>query len=75
MAEETGGITSSTNDWKPSLDRMAADPTSTARLRSAGRGGPPAQVEVIVKRKGLKVRNRRATSKSARPDGRAVVAS
>jgi VWFA-related protein len=64
MAEETGGIASvNSNDWKSSLDQVAADFSNFYSLgyRSArGAVDRPHRIEVTVKRKGLTVRNRRS---------------
>jgi VWFA-related protein len=64
MAEETGGIAAiNSNDWKSSLDQVAADFSNFYSLgyRSArGAVDRPHRVEVTVKRKGLTVRNRRS---------------
>jgi VWFA-related protein len=63
MAEETGGMAAiNTNDWKPSLDNLAADFSNFYSLgfRSAkATVDKPHRVEVQVKRKGLKARFRR----------------
>jgi VWFA-related protein len=63
MAEETGGMAAiNTNDWKPSLDNLAADFSNFYSLgfRSAkATVDKPHRVEVEVKRKGLKARFRR----------------
>ena len=63
MAEETGGIYSvNSNDWKSSLDQVAADFSNFYSLGyRAARGAVdrPHRIEVTVKRKGLTVRNRR----------------
>jgi VWFA-related protein len=62
MAEETGGITAiNSNDWKASLDQIAADFSNFYSLgyRSAkGASDRPHRIEVSVKKKGLKVRTR-----------------
>jgi VWFA-related protein len=64
MAEETGGLASvNSNDWKTSLDQVAADFSNFYSLgyRSArGAVDRPHKIEVSVKRKGLTVRNRRS---------------
>ena len=63
MAEETGGIAAvNSNDWKSSLDQVAADFSNFYSIgyRSArGAVDRPHRIEVTVKRKGLTVRNRR----------------
>jgi hypothetical protein len=63
MAEQTGGIAAiNTNDWKLSLDQVAADFSNFYSLgyRSArGAGDRPHRIEVTVKRKGLNVRSRK----------------
>ncbi len=62
FAEETGGIYSvNTNDWKMSLDEIAADFSNFYSLgyRSAkGASDRPHRIEVTVKKKGLTVRTR-----------------
>ena len=62
MAEETGGIAAiNSNDWKSSLDQVAADFSNFYSLgyRSArGAIDRPHKVEVTVKKKGLRVRTR-----------------
>jgi VWFA-related protein len=62
MAEETGGIASiNSNDWKGSLDQIAADFSNFYSLgyRSAkGASDRPHKIEVTVKKKGLRVRTR-----------------
>jgi VWFA-related protein len=62
MADETGGSYAvNTNDWKAPLDQIAADFSNFYSLgyRSAkGATDRPHKVEVSVKRKGLRVRNR-----------------
>jgi VWFA-related protein len=62
MAEQTGGISSvNTNDWKASLDQIAADFSNFYSLgyRSAkGASDRPHRIEVTVNRKGLRVRTR-----------------
>ena len=62
MAEETGGIAAiNTNDWKASLDQIASDFSNFYSLgyRSAkGASDRPHKIEVLVKKKGLKVRTR-----------------
>jgi VWFA-related protein len=64
MAEETGGIAAvNSNDWKGSLDQIAADFSNFYSLgyRSArGASDRPHKIEVTVKRKGLTVRTRRS---------------
>ena len=64
MAEETGGTAAvNTNDWKPSLDAIAADFSNYYSLgfRSArGAADRPHSIEVTVKDKGLRVRTRRS---------------
>jgi len=62
MAEETGGLAAiNTNDWKSSLDDLAAD---FSNFYSLGYRSPratvdkPHRVEVVVKRKGLHARFR-----------------
>lgn len=64
MAEETGGIAAiNTNDWKTSLDQVAADFSNFYSLgyRSArGAADRPHRIEVSVKKKGLNVRTRRS---------------
>jgi VWFA-related protein len=64
MAEETGGTAAvNTNDWKSSLDNIAADFSNYYSLgfRSArGAADRPHGIEVTVKRKGLLVRTRRS---------------
>ena len=63
MAEETGGLAAiNTNDWKQSLDDLAADFSnfySIGYRTTKGTVDKPHSVEVIVKRKGLHVRSRR----------------
>jgi VWFA-related protein len=63
MAEETGGIAAiNSNDWKSSLDQIAADFSNFYSLgyRSArGAADRPHKIDVSVKRKGLTVRTRR----------------
>ncbi|HEY3203387.1 MAG TPA: VWA domain-containing protein [Thermoanaerobaculia bacterium] len=62
MAEQTGGIAAiNTNDWKSSLDQVAADFSNFYSLgyRSAkGAIDRPHSIEVAVKRKGMRVRTR-----------------
>ena len=64
MAEETGGLAAiNSNDWKSSLDQVAADFSNFYSLgyRSArGAVDRPHKIEVVVKRKGLAVRTRRS---------------
>ena len=64
MAEETGGLAAiNSNDWKSSLDQVAADFSNFYSLgyRSArGAVDRPHRIEVSVKRKGLTVRTRRS---------------
>jgi VWFA-related protein len=64
MSEETGGIAVvNSNDWKSSLDQIAADFSNFYSLgyRSArGASDRPHKIEVLVKRKGLTVRTRRS---------------
>ncbi len=64
MAEETGGIAAiNSNDWKSSLDQVAADFSNFYSLgyRSArGAVDRPHKVEVTVKKKGMTVRMRRS---------------
>ncbi|MGH9368909.1 MAG: VWA domain-containing protein [Thermoanaerobaculia bacterium] len=63
MAEETGGMAAiNTNDWKASLDNLSADFSNFYSLgyRSAkATVDKPHRIEVVVKRKGLRARNRR----------------
>jgi VWFA-related protein len=63
MAEETGGLASvNTNDWKASLDDLAADFSNFYSLgyrSTKATVDRPHRIEVIVKRKGLQVRSRR----------------
>jgi hypothetical protein len=63
MAEETGGIAAiNSNDWKSSLDQVAADFSNFYSLgyRSArGAADRPHKIEVTAKKKGLNVRTRR----------------
>jgi VWFA-related protein len=62
MAEQTGGIAAiNTNDWKASLDEIAADFSNFYSLgyRSAkGAVDRPHKIEVVVNRKGVTVRTR-----------------
>jgi VWFA-related protein len=62
MAEQTGGIAAvNTNDWKSSLDEIAADFSNFYSLgyRSAkGAADRPHKIEVTVNRKGVTVRTR-----------------
>jgi hypothetical protein len=64
LAEETGGMAAvNTNDWKTSLDGIAADFSNYYSLgfRSAkGAADRPHSIEVTVKNKGLRVRARRS---------------
>jgi VWFA-related protein len=64
MAEETGGTSAiNTNDWKTSLDGIAADFSNYYSLgfRSArGAADRPHAIEVVVKNKALRVRSRRS---------------
>jgi len=64
MAEETGGIAAiNTNDWKSSLDQVAADFSNFYSLGyRAARGATdrPHKIDVEVKRKGLHVRFRQS---------------
>jgi VWFA-related protein len=63
MAEETGGLAAvNTNDWKDSLDNLAADFSnfySIGYRSTKASVDQPHRIEVEVKRKGLKVRTRR----------------
>jgi VWFA-related protein len=62
MAEQTGGVAAiNTNDWKASLDEIAADFSNFYSLgyRSAkGASDRPHKIDVSVKRKGVTVRTR-----------------
>ena len=64
MAEETGGLAAiNTNDWKSSLDQVAADFSNFYSLgyRAArGAADRPHKIDVEVKRKGLNVRFRQS---------------
>jgi hypothetical protein len=64
MAEQTGGMAVvNTNDWKKPLEDLAKDFTSFYSLgfRSGGSAvDKPHQIEVTVKRKGLRVRYRKS---------------
>ena len=64
MAEETGGISAiNTNDWKSSLDQVAADFSNFYSLgyRAArGAADRPHKIDVEVKKKGLHVRFRQS---------------
>jgi VWFA-related protein len=63
MAEETGGLAAvNTNDWKDSLDNLAADFSnfySIGYRSTKASVDQPHRIEVEVKRKGLSVRTRR----------------
>jgi VWFA-related protein len=63
MAEETGGLAAvNTNDWKDSLDNLAADFSnfySIGYRSTKASVDQPHRIDVEVKRKGLKVRTRR----------------
>jgi VWFA-related protein len=63
MAEQTGGLAAiNTNDWKSSLDDLAADFSNFYSLgfrSSKATVDKPHSIEVIVKRKGLTARFRR----------------
>jgi VWFA-related protein len=81
MAEETGGTTAiNTNDWKSSLDSIAADFSNYYSLgfRSArGAADRPHSIEVTARPRGLRVRTRTSyVEKSIETrTGEAVVAS
>jgi len=64
MAESTGGLAAiNTNDWKQSLDEIAADFSNFYSLgyRAArGASDRPHKIDVEVKRKGLRVRFRQS---------------
>ncbi|HTO88029.1 MAG TPA: VWA domain-containing protein [Thermoanaerobaculia bacterium] len=63
MAEQTGGLAAiNTNDWKSSLDDLAADFSNFYSLgfrSSKATVDKPHSIEVVVKRKGLTARFRR----------------
>jgi hypothetical protein len=63
MAEQTGGLAAiNTNDWKSSLDDLAADFSnfySIGYRSTKATVDKPHSIEVIVKRKGLHARTRR----------------
>ena len=63
MAEQTGGLAAiNTNDWKQSLDDLAADFSnfySIGYRTTKGSVDKPHSVEVVVKKKGLHTRARR----------------
>ncbi len=63
MAEQTGGVAAvNTNDWKKNLDELSKDFSnfySIGYRSSHSAVDRPHRVEVIVKRKGLKVRARK----------------
>jgi VWFA-related protein len=62
MAEQTGGVAAvNTNDWKDSLDEIAADFSNFYSLgyqSARGAADQPHKIEVTVKRKGVTVRTR-----------------
>ena len=63
MAEQTGGLAAvNTNDWKANLDELSKDFSNFYSLgyrTTRAAVDRPHSVEVIVKRKGLKVRSRK----------------